>query len=55
MEFKMEHKEGRVFLMVTVSGVEYIQDITEYLSGPNAFDDWLDYELGLHLLKEQQE
>lgn len=46
-DFELKHDNGRLVAFVTVNGIKYKKDITEYIEKNNPIDDWLDYRLGL--------
>ncbi len=41
MEFKLKHDSGRLLAYVTVEGVKYEIDVTEYFEEEEEISDWL--------------
>jgi DNA-directed RNA polymerase alpha subunit len=45
--FELVHKEGKLFASITINGQSYEMEVTEHFEKHNAYDEWLDYHLGL--------
>ncbi|HDR7708863.1 TPA: hypothetical protein QCX89_000769 [Bacillus cereus] len=45
-DFKLEHEEGKLIVVVVVNGETHRKDVTDYFDQKHtAFDEWLDFRL----------
>jgi hypothetical protein len=52
-EFKLYHEKGKLYAVITIKGITYEMDVTDYFDSDNPHDEWLDYRLGLRELAEK--
>lgn len=46
-DFELKHESGKLIAIVSVDGIAYEKDITDYMEKDDALDDWLDFRLGI--------